>query len=130
MKRQLIPILTTIFLVSVYAILQSSPTNAASDVYSPSRTDISYSKDVQPILEIRCGKCHMGDYPSEGLDMGIYETLMAGSQNGPVIVPGDANDSLLIEKVVEGEMPKRGPKLTSAQIQTLIDWINAGALNN
>ena len=62
--------------------------------------------------------------------MNTYETLLAGSQNGPVIVPGDANDSLLIEKVVEGDMPKRGPKLTPLQIQTLKDWINAGALNN
>src|SRR5687767_4913208 len=129
MKRRLIPIRITIFLASLYAILQGSPTSAASQVYSPAHTDISYSKDVQHILEIRCGKCHMGDYPSEGLDMGTYETLMAGSQNGPVIVPGKANHSLLVEKVVDGEMPKRGPKLTSAQIQILIAWINAGALD-
>ena len=72
----------------------------------------------------------MGEHVSEGLDMNTYETLMAGSQNGPVIVPGDADDSLLIQKVTEGKMPKRGPKLTPAQIQIIIDWINAGALNN
>lgn len=72
----------------------------------------------------------MGDHVSEGLDMNSYETLMAGSQNGPVITAGDANDSLLIQKVVEGEMPKRGPKLTPIQIQILTDWINAGAQNN
>jgi hypothetical protein len=29
-----------------------------------------------------------------------------------------------------GKMPKRGPKLTAEQIQTISDWINAGALNN
>ena len=62
--------------------------------------------------------------------MNAYESLMAGSQNGPVIVPGDAGDSLLVEKITEGKMPKRGPKLTPAQIQTITDWINAGAPNN
>jgi hypothetical protein len=29
-----------------------------------------------------------------------------------------------------GAMPKRGPKLTPAQIQIITDWINAGAPNN
>jgi len=124
MKKQFIISLIAIFLVSAYAILHSSSTEAAP------HTEVSYARDVQPILESRCAKCHMGDFVSEGLDMDTYESLLAGSQNGPVIVPGDAKNSLLIEKVVEGEMPKRGPKLTPIQIQTLKDWINAGALNN
>jgi hypothetical protein len=72
----------------------------------------------------------MGEFVSEGLDMNTYDSLMAGSQNGPVIVPGEANDSLLVQKVTEGKMPKRGPKLTPAQIQLITDWIDAGALNN
>jgi len=55
---------------------------------------------------------------------------MEGSDHGPVIVSGDADNSLLIRKLVKGEMPKRGPKLTPVQIQTITDWINAGALNN
>ena len=124
MKKQFIILLIATLLVSAYAILHSSSTEAAP------HTEVSYTRDVQPILESRCAKCHMGDFVSEGLDMNTYETLLAGSQNGPVIVPGDANDSLLIEKVVEGDMPKRGPRLTPLQIQTLKDWINAGALNN
>ena len=124
MKKQFVILLIATLLVSAYAILHSSSTEAAP------HTEVSYARDVQPILESRCAKCHMGDFVSEGLDMNTYETLMAGSQNGPVIVPGDANESLLIEKVVEGTMPKRGPKLTPVQIQTLKDWINAGALNN
>ena len=127
MKKQIIISLIAIFFVSAYAILQSNSTEAAPHTEA---RDTSYSKDIRPILESRCRKCHMGEHVSEGLDMNTYETLMAGSQNGPVIVPGDADDSLLIQKVTEGKMPKRGPKLTPAQIQIIIDWINAGALNN
>jgi hypothetical protein len=124
MKKQFLLALVAVCIATAYFALQSGATNTAA------RPAVSYENDVQPIFEMRCDNCHMGEYPSEGLGLDSYETLMAGSQNGPVIIPGNAEDSLLIEKVVEGEMPKRGPKLTPAQIQTLIDWINAGALNN
>jgi hypothetical protein len=125
MKKQITLSLIAIFFVSAYAILHGGSTGAA-----PSDIDVRYAKDVRPILESRCAKCHMGEFVSEGLNMKTYASLMTGSQNGPVIVPGNASDSLIIQKLVAGEMPKRGPKLTPVQIQTITDWINAGALNN
>lgn len=124
MKKQILISFIAVLIVSTFAILRIGSTGAA-----PS-TEVSYAKDVRPILESRCATCHMGEFVSEGLDMNAYESLMAGSQNGPVIVPGDAGDSLLVEKITEGKMPKRGPTLTPAQIQTITDWINAGAPNN
>ncbi len=130
MKKQLIPILITIFLVSAFVILQNSPTSAAPQVNALPQTDVSYSEDVYPILESRCGKCHMGKFTSKDLNMETYENLMTGSQNGPVIIAGDANESLLVEKIAKGQMPKRGPKLTPEQIQIITNWINAGAKNN
>ena len=129
MKKQLIPIIITIFLVSAYVILQSGQIPMAQLEAIP-QADISYSKDVYPILESRCGKCHMGSFTSENLNMETYDSLMAGSQNGVVIVAGNAKESLLARKILKGEMPKRGPKLTPAQVQIIIDWINAGAPNN
>lgn len=124
MKKQILISFIAVFIVSTFAILRIGSTGAV-----PS-TEVSYAKDVRPILESRCATCHMGEFVSEGLDMNTYESLMAGSQNGPVIVPGNARKSLLIQKVTEGKMPKRGPKLTPAQIQVITDWIDAGALNN
>jgi len=124
MKKQLILLVIAICLVSGYAVFRSTSSEAAPNAA------VSYSRDVQPLLESRCAKCHMGEHVSEGLDMKTYESLMTGSQNGPVITPGDADDSLLIQKVIAGEMPKRGPKLTPVQIQLLTDWIDAGAPNN
>lgn len=124
MKKQIFIALIAVFLVSAYAIFRNGSTGAAP------ATEVSYARDVYPILESRCATCHMGEFVSEGLDMNTYESLVEGSQNGPVIVPGDAGDSLLVEMVSEGKMPKRGQKLTPAQIQTITDWINAGAPNN
>jgi tRNA A37 threonylcarbamoyladenosine modification protein TsaB len=130
MKKQLIPIIITIFLVSAYAIWQGNPISPVSNLEAVPQADISFSKDVYPILESRCGKCHMGSFTSENLNMETYDSLMAGSQNGVVIIAGNAKESLLAGKILKGEMPKRGPKLTPAQMQIIIDWINAGAPNN
>ncbi len=124
MKKQIILTITTVFFVSVFAVLRFGSSGAAP------ATTASFKNKVFPILESRCGNCHMGEFVSAGLDITTYESLMAGSQDGPVIIPGSAVDSLLIDKVIDGDMPKRGPKLTPVQIQTIKDWIDAGAPNN
>jgi hypothetical protein len=102
---------------------------AASDTPAAA-AGVSFANDVMPILQSRCFNCHGGDSIKEGLSFASYDTLMAGSQNGPVLIPGDPANSLLIQQIQNGKMPKRGPKLTPDQLQILIDWILAGALNN
>lgn len=91
---------------------------------------ISFANDVVPILQSRCWKCHGGEEIKEGLDLTTFAAIMAGSENGPVVTPGDADNSLLAEQVVSQEMPKRGPKLTPLQVQVIVEWIQQGALNN
>jgi hypothetical protein len=91
---------------------------------------VSFASDVLPIFESRCLSCHGGQRTQEGLDLKSHASLMTGSNNGPVVTPGDAADSLLVEMVMELKMPKRGPKLTPPQIQLITDWVNQGALDN
>jgi hypothetical protein len=55
---------------------------------------------------------------------------MDGSFNGPVVVPGNASDSYLVEQVVSGEMPKRAPRLLPAEIRFITEWVNSGAPDN
>lgn len=124
MKKQITVLLIALLLVSVFAVLQFGSSRAAP------QTNISFANDVYPILESRCGSCHLGEFTSADLHMDTYDDLMNGSENGHVIVPGNAKESILVEKISKGEMPKRGPKLTPAQIQIITDWINAGAQNN
>ena len=108
-----------------------APTEEPTAEPAASSGEISFANDVRPLLESRCKNCHGGDRGSEeGLDMTSYANLMAGSDNGPVIMAGDANGSLLVELLVEQKMPKRGPKLAPPQVQLIIDWINQGALDN
>ncbi len=103
---------------------QPAPTDAALPA------GVSFSNDVLPIFQSRCSSCHSGEQARKGLSLMSYESIMAGSIDGAVIIPGDANGSLLVQLVSGGQMPKQGPKLTPEQIQIIIDWIMAGALNN
>jgi|SRR6186713_2001967 len=91
---------------------------------------VSFANDVLPMLQSRCKNCHGGQKTEKELNLTSYESVMAGSENGPVVTPGDAANSPLAEMVVNGKMPKRGPKLTPDQVQLIVDWINQGGLNN
>jgi hypothetical protein len=104
-----------------------APTEAPAG--APAAT-VSFTNDVMPIIQSRCINCHGGDRTEEGLVMRTYEELMAGSENGQVIVPGDVVNSLLVELVTTQKMPKRGPKLTPSQVQLITEWVAAGAPNN
>ncbi|NWF65535.1 MAG: hypothetical protein HXY38_14655 [Chloroflexi bacterium] len=110
-----------------------APTQTATTVpatEAQTASGVSYANDVLPILEAKCVKCHGGERVREGLDLRTYDSLFAGSDNGPVITAGDANDSLFVQLIVEGEMPTRGAPLTPEELQIIIDWVNQGALNN
>lgn len=116
------------------ATTASTPTTAAAPTSAPTAASnggaVSFSGDVKPILDRVCVKCHGGEETKEGLNMTSYDQLMAGSDNGPVITPGDPVNSLLIDLITKGKMPKQGPKLLPAQIRTISDWVAAGAKNN
>lgn len=91
---------------------------------------VSFANDILPILNSRCLNCHGGQKVEEGLILKSYTDLMAGSDNGPVVVPSDAENSLIVEMLRTNKMPKKGPKLTPPQVQLIVDWVNQGALDN
>jgi mono/diheme cytochrome c family protein len=105
------------------AVATLAPTGAAT-------ASISFARDVQPIFNQICVKCHGGEEVKEGLILKTYAEVMQGSDNGPVIAPGDPANSLLVDMIEQGKMPKRGPKLLPKQIQAIVDWVTAGAPNN
>jgi len=90
----------------------------------------SFAGDVLPVLERRCLQCHGGERVENGFSTQSHETLLEGSWNGAVIVPGDAEGSYLVDLIVSGEMPKRGPRLLPAEIEKITAWIEAGAPKN
>ena len=97
----------------------------------PADHPINFSKEIKPIFEASCIKCH-----GRGRDKGDFQidsraTLLKGGGSGPAIVVGKSAASYLIELVMgfdpDNVMPKKGTKLTHEQIGLLRAWIDQGA---
>ncbi|MBL8061718.1 MAG: c-type cytochrome [Anaerolineales bacterium] len=101
-----------------------------TDTTATSAQAVSFTNEIMPIFNTHCVECHGRERVREGLNMMTYDNLMAGSFNGPVVAPGNADGSLLVELITKGKMPDRGPKVTPEDLQRIINWINQGAINN
>ncbi len=87
-----------------------------------------FEKDVRPILKAHCFHCHGEDGEKKGgLDVRLQRFLTEGGKGGPAIVAGKPGESILLEVLKSGEMPKEKPKLSDAEIATIEQWILAGA---
>ena len=57
---------------------------------------------------------------------------MESGAHAPVVVPGNAANSLLVQKITgtqkDGMLMPPGGKLSEVEIQIITNWINAGAL--
>ena len=103
---------------------------------SHTKADVSFSEDVTPILEGKCVICHGG--PDENgaitkemeLDLTSYDALMVGSEFGPIVEPGNAEDSVLWMMIELGDMPQEGEPLTTEELGVIKTWIAEGAQNN
>lgn len=105
------------------------PTDAPAQPAAQSGAAATFAKDVQPILQQSCVKCH-GNSAAGGLSLTSYANLMKGGRDGQVIVPGDAADSELVKVIVSGRMPQGGKKLSQSQIDIISAWVTAGAKDN
>ncbi len=76
------------------------------------------------IFDSNCTSCHGN---SGGLDLTSYSSLMAGGNNGAVIVPNDHQSSILWQQINLGSMPPNG-SLESSKIDLIKKWIDEGAL--
>ncbi|MGZ5518357.1 MAG: PSD1 and planctomycete cytochrome C domain-containing protein, partial [Limisphaerales bacterium] len=93
-----------------------------------------FEKRVRPVLVAHCYPCHSADAKKVkgGLKLDSRRDLLKGGENGPVIVPGNAESSPLIEAVryknpdLKMPPPKQG-KLSDEQIADLVAWVNSGA---
>ena len=85
-----------------------------------------FQKDILPVFEEKCIRCHGAKHRDGKLDMRTLEALLEGGVTGPAIKPGNAKKSLLIELIHFKEMPpkKKGPFITSTELEMLRHWIN------
>ncbi len=105
-------------------------TVATVDLANVDLANVSFQANVLPIFEQHCSECHGDEKTEEGLKLTAYRPVLGGSQNGLVIKPGEPDKSYLVKMITRGKMPKEGTPLSAAEIEIIIAWIKAGALDN
>ena len=104
---------------------------AALLLVSPAARATDYQTDIVPLLKERCMSCHGSVKQKGGLRLDAGALIRKGGKH-TVIVPGDSGRSALIKHVLSTDederMPPEGARLTAAQIDTLRQWIDGGAL--
>ncbi len=101
----------------------------------PAGLSSSFACDLLPMYKAMvCTQCHhKGDDSTAGLDLSSYEGIMAGSDRGPVVIPGDPENSLIVQMT---DPPRShatdigGKPMDQRTINKQRAWIAEGALNN
>ncbi|MEX2187873.1 MAG: c-type cytochrome domain-containing protein, partial [Pirellulales bacterium] len=84
---------------------------------------------IAPLLAQNCLHCHNASQAEGNLNLTTRERMLAGGDSGAVIEPGNADDSYLIARIRDHEMPPegKGKPLSDAEVSALSAWVNAGA---
>ena len=98
---------------------------------APDREALAFfEKEVRPVLVNRCFECHGPEKKKGGLRLDFPEAISAGGDSGAVVVPGDADASLLIQAVRRTdhdlEMPPK-KALPPQEVAALEKWVTQGA---
>jgi hypothetical protein len=90
-----------------------------------------FEKRIRPLLVEHCYGCHAGVNSKGGLLLDTEQGWKSGGKRGPAIVPGKADESLLIRAVrhedPELTMPKKGGRLSADDVAALEKWVGMGA---
>jgi cytochrome c len=128
----------TVGLLAVSAADKPKKKPDVSKLPAPSdKTGLTFAKDIKPIIEVSCLKCHSGEKPKSKYRIDTREAMIKGGESGDAaITPGKSAESPLIHYVADlvedMEMPptdKRDkyPALKKEQIALLRAWIDQGA---
>ncbi len=85
-----------------------------------------FAQEAGSILVDQCVALPRAGEEEGGLDLSRRASALTGGESGAAIVPGQPGESLLVDKVAEGEMPPKGP-LSKEQVAAVRAWVEAGA---
>jgi len=120
----------TVANVAFFSIVVSGTTATAHDV-------VTYENDIKPIFARTCGggACHIGQSTS-GVDLSSYQSTIdsiGALYDGPIVVPGNPDESPLIDKVASDDprfgsrMPRGADRLADIDIVLMRQWVRDGA---
>jgi cytochrome b subunit of formate dehydrogenase len=100
-----------------------SPTPPPTQQPGAQASDMTWDGYFSGLFRNRCSTCH-GFTKVGGLSLSSYQDALTGGNSGPAIVPGDPDNSILVEKQSLGNHPGQ---LTIDELNQVIAWIQAGA---
>jgi hypothetical protein len=112
--------------------LAGAITTTATAAKQAAPAPISFNRDIRPILANNCFACHGPDEKQRETKF-HFDTREGAFSEAGVIVPGNARESLLVQRITHADpderMPPRdsGRTLTQVQIDLLRRWIDEGA---
>lgn len=123
------PLILGFLIVSGYMSCQRS---AADEPQS----NVDFSRDILPLLSENCFQCHGPDEATReaGLRLDQRDGILAEADSGTAaVIPGSAVTSELVKRIVSDDSdlimppPETGKKLSTADIERLKQWVDAGA---
>lgn len=124
-------------LLFLFSLLAATAAAAAADEPSDdgavdAPAPVSFYHDIRPIFQANCYGCHQPAKTDGEYVMTSFEQLLDGGESGEYsVVPGEPDDSYLLEQITpsngEAEMPQKGEALSTTQIDLIARWILEGA---
>jgi len=93
--------------------------------------DVSYERQVLPIIKAKCFRCHGSKKQEGGLRLDLAESWLAGGDSGPTIVSGSIEENTLFQRLITNDkstrMPLDAARLNDSELQLIRKWITEGA---
>ena len=90
-----------------------------------------FESRIRPVLVRACLNCHEGDDAENHLRLDSREAILKGGDHGPAIVPGDPEQSLIVQAIRRNRddliMPPEAA-LPDHEINDIMRWIKDGAI--
>jgi len=101
------------------------PTSAPTPTPNPNQPigEDTWDGNFQALFRNRCDTCH-GATKVGGLSLETYQSTLQGGNSGPAIIPGDPDNSILVQMQSTGKHPGQ---LTLDELDRVINWIASGA---
>lgn len=106
----------------------------ASPLPSPASVKIDYDRDIRPLFEASCFRCHGPEKPKSKFRLDDRAAALKGGSYGVAIIPGNSAESPLVHVIArldeDKSMPPegKGEKLTAEQVALVRAWIDQGAV--
>ena len=118
--------LILVALIGIVGLIVRFPNTFAQQSSQLPTAAVDYYQDIQPIFTANCAQCHQGPAATAELRLDSVNGLMKGGTSGPAIIPGSADNSLLVSRIADtgtNRMPPGG-NLSSNDLALIRAWIN------